>query len=464
MQLSTRGLAARKITTRAGPSRFSLLGGETVLIEGTNCNVLLVKIIDQRSPQSAQEARVSRRHHVRRKQLPRQTEISPGRRIIVMLAMALGAFAIGTTEFVSMGLLPLIAADFGISEDNASTLIAIYALGVVVGAPLIAAFTGKLPRRRLILLLIAFLVVGNLLSVLAPNYTVLMMARFIAGLPHGAYFSVANLSAASMSPPGQRGRAMAFVGMGLAVATVIGVPAAQALGSAFGWHAAYVVVVILGLLTATLLFFLMPHMTEMPTTDISTEFKAFKNSQVWLTVIMGVVGFGGMFSVYTYISWTMTEVAGLSPNLIWAVLMVYGIGMTVGNTFGGWLADRNLEFGIIFALCMLVITLLCFYFFSSSAILGSIFFGVVAFFGSTLVPSLQLRLVQVAGDAQALASALNQSALNIANASGAAIGGVVVGAGLGYSAPAVAGAGLAGVACFIWVLTQWDKKRLARQD
>lgn len=422
-----------------------------------------MKIIDEQTPQSAQEAHASKRIHVRRKQLPRQTEITPGRRTIVMLAMALGAFAIGTTEFVSMGLLPLIAADFGISEDHASTLIAIYALGVVVGAPLIAAFTGKLPRRRLILLLIAFLVVGNLLSVLAPNYAVLMAARFIAGLPHGAYFSVANLSAASMSPPGQRGRAMAFVGMGLAVATVIGVPAAQALGSALGWHAAYVLVVLLGATTATLLFFLMPHMTEMPSTDISTEFKAFKNSQVWLTVIMGVVGFGGMFSVYTYISWTMTEVAGLSSSLIWAVLMVYGIGMTVGNTFGGWLADRNLEFGIIFALGMLVVTLLCFYFFSSSAILGTVFFGIVAFFGSTLVPSLQLRLVQVAGDAQTLASALNQSALNIANASGAAIGGIVVGAGLGYSAPAVAGAGLAAAACLVWGVTQWDKKRLARR-
>ena len=162
-----------------------------------------------------------------------------------------------------MGLLPLIADDFGVSEENASTLITIYAMGVVVGAPLIAAFTGKLPRRRLILLLIGFLVVGNLLSVLAPNYAILMVARFIAGMPHGAYFSVANLSAASMAPPGGRGKAMAYVGMGLAIATVIGVPAAQALGSALGWQAAYLVVVALGVITAIALFFLMPHMTEM---------------------------------------------------------------------------------------------------------------------------------------------------------------------------------------------------------
>ena len=415
----------------------------------------LVKIIDQLSPRSAHE------HRIHRRPLPRQTEISTARRTIVMVAMALGAFAIGTTEFVSMGLLPLIAEDFGVSEDTASTLITTYALGVVVGAPLIAAFTGKLPRRRLILLLIGFLVVGNLLSVLAPNYWVLMMARFIAGMPHGAYFSVANLSAASMAPPGGRGKAMAFVGMGLAIATVIGVPAAQALGSALGWHAAYLVVVVIGLITAVALFFLMPHMTEMKQTDIRTEFGAFKNSQVWLTVIMGVVGFGGMFSVYTYISWTMTEVAGLSDSLIWVVLMAYGIGMTIGNAFGGWLADRNLEFGIIFALASLIIILTAFYFLSSHAIPATICFGMVAYKGSTLVPSLQLRLVHVAGDAQTLSAALNQSALNIANAAGATIGGIVVGAGLGYSAPALAGAGLAAAGCVVWAITMWDKKRLA---
>ncbi|ERS61345.1 hypothetical protein HMPREF1261_01024 [Corynebacterium sp. KPL1818] len=418
----------------------------------------LVKIIDQLSPRSAHE------HRIHRRPLPRQTEISTARRTIVMVAMALGAFAIGTTEFVSMGLLPLIAEDFGVSEDTASTLITTYALGVVVGAPLIAAFTGKLPRRRLILLLIGFLVVGNLLSVLAPNYWVLMVARFIAGMPHGAYFSVANLSAASMAPPGGRGKAMAFVGMGLAIATVIGVPAAQALGSALGWHAAYLVVVVIGLITAVALFFLMPHMTEMKQTDIRTEFGAFKNSQVWLTVIMGVVGFGGMFSVYTYISWTMTEVAGLSDSLIWVVLMAYGIGMTIGNAFGGWLADRNLEFGIIFALASLIIILTAFYFLSSHAIPATICFGMVAFMGSTLVPSLQLRLVHVAGDAQTLSAALNQSALNIANAAGATIGGIVVGAGLGYSAPALAGAGLAAAGCVVWAITMWDKKRLANRS
>ena len=217
---------------------------------------------------------------IQRRPVPRQTEISATRRTIVMIAMALGAFAIGTTEFTSMGLLPLIADDFGITEDTASVVISVYALGVVVGAPIIAALTAKLPRRRLIILLIAFLLVGNLLTALAPNYGVLLVARFIAGLPHGAYFSVANLAAASMAPPGKQGFAMSMVGMGLSVATVIGVPAAQALGQGLGWHSAYYLVVVLAALTMVLLFFLFPHMTRMPETDMFTELGALKNSQV----------------------------------------------------------------------------------------------------------------------------------------------------------------------------------------
>nr|WP_244977473.1 MFS transporter [Corynebacterium lizhenjunii] len=394
-----------------------------------------------------------------RRPLPQQADITPARRRLVMLAMALGAFAIGTTEFVSMGLLPLIAGDFGITEDAASTVITVYALGVVVGAPVIAALTGKLPRRRLILLLIAFLLLGNLLTALAPNYGVLLVARFIAGLPHGAYFSVANLSAASMAPAGERGKAMAFVGMGLAVATVIGVPAAQALGQALGWNAAYYLVVGIAAATMVLLYLLMPHMTQMQQTDISTEFGAFRNSQVWLTVIMGTVGFGGMFAVYTYITWTMTEVAGMEPRWTWAVLMVYGIGMTAGNAVGGVLADRNLELGIVGALGAMVAVSVVFYFAAHSVIAGALSFGLLAFFGATLVPSLQLRLVEVAGDAQTLAAALNQSALNIANAAGASIAGVVVGAGYSYNSTALAGAGLAAAGVLTWIITMWDARR-----
>ncbi|SJM65089.1 putative transport protein [Corynebacterium glutamicum] len=406
-----------------------------------------VKVVDSQAPQG-RGGHIG--GHIKRRPVPRQTEISEVRRYIVMTALALGGFAIGVTEFVSMGLLSAIASDFEISEDQAGHIITIYALGVVVGAPLITAFTGKLPRRRLLLILVAFFVVGNALSTLNASYEVLLIARFIAGLPHGAYFSVAGLAAASMAPDGQRGRAIAYVGMGLSVGTVAGVPAAQALGDAFGWSTAYMLVTVLGVLTLLALWFLMPHMTEMKPTSPLTELSALKNSQVWLTLGIGSIGFGGMFAVYTYISWTMTDQAGMPSSLIWIVLMAYGVGMICGNYVGGRIADWNVDRGILLALICIVVALIGFYFTSNNAILGTINFGLVGFFGSTLIPSLQIRLMDVAGRAQTLAASLNQSALNIGNALGAAIGGVVIGAGYSYSTPALAGAGLAFLAIVVW--------------
>lgn len=395
---------------------------------------------------------------VRRHPRPLQTEVSERRRKFVLLALALGGFGIGTTEFVSMGLLPLIASDFSISEDKAGHVISAYALGVVVGAPLITAVTGRMPRRRLLLVLMAAFTVGNGLSVVAANYPVLMIARFVAGLPHGAYFSVAGLAAASMAPAGQRGKAIALVGMGLSVASVIGVPVAQAVGSATSWHVSYLLVAGIGIVTLCCLWVLMPHMTRMPATSVRTELGAFGRVQVWLTLLMGAVGFGGMFAVYTYITWTMTTNAKMVPSLMWVVLMAYGVGMVAGNYFGGWLADRDLERGILFALMMIAVVLVAFYFTSSFALPGVINFGLIGFFGSTLVPSLQIRLMDVAGDAQTLAAALNHSALNLANAGGAALGGVVVGAGFGYAAPALAGAAMSLSAVAIWALAQVTKR------
>ena len=395
----------------------------------------------------------------RRRRLPTQIQISERRRLVVMLAMALGAFGIGTTEFVSMGLLHMIAQDFQITEDVAGAIITSYALGVVVGAPLITALTGPVPRRRLLLLLMAAFTIGNGLSMFATNYETLLVARFIAGLPHGAYFSVAGLAAASMAPIAQRGRAVAFITMGLSVATVIGVPAAQALGAALGWPAAYGLVASIGLVTAMLLWFLMPHMTKMRPTNPRTELGALKRWQVWLTLAMGTVGFGGMFAVYTYISWTMTDRAGLDASWLWLVLMVYGVGSVAGTWFGGRLSDRNLEFGIVLSLGMIAMVLAAFYFTSTHPVFGVVNFGLIGFFGSSLVPSLQIRLMDVAGDAQTLAAALNHSALNLANAAGAAIGGAVIAAGFNYSAPALAGTVLALAAILIWVPTTVLRRR-----
>ncbi|MCG7258758.1 MULTISPECIES: MFS transporter [unclassified Corynebacterium] len=394
-----------------------------------------------------------------RRPVPRQTEISNRHRYIAMVAMALGGFGIGTTEFVAMGLLNLIAEDFSISEDQAGHVISAYALGVVVGAPLITTLTGSIPRRRLALLLMGAFVIGNGLSVFAHSYGILMLSRFIAGFPHGAYFSVTALIAASMAPNGKRGKAVALTGMGLSIATVIGVPIAQWLGSTFGWNAAFAMVAAIGVITFVALWFTVPHMTLMPRTKPLTELGALVNSQVLMTLAIGTVGFGGMFAVYTYISWTLTENAGFNANLIWIPLMVYGIGMVIGTYIGGVLADRNLEYAILGTLLSLIVVLSAFYFLSHNAVAGIINFGVIGLLGSTLVPNLQTRLMDVAGDAQTLAAALNHSALNMANAAGAAVGGAVIAAGYGYSTPALAGAAMAACGALLWIPAYYLRRR-----
>ncbi|WP_210383917.1 MFS transporter [Corynebacterium sp. HMSC08A12] len=394
-----------------------------------------------------------------RRPVPRQTEISTRHRYIAMVAMALGGFGIGTTEFVAMGLLNLIAEDFAISEDQAGHVISAYALGVVVGAPLITTLTGSIPRRRLALLLMGAFVVGNGLSVFAHSYGILMLSRFIAGFPHGAYFSVTALIAASMAPNGKRGKAVALTGMGLSIATVIGVPIAQWLGSTFGWNAAFAMVAAIGVVTFVALWFTVPHMTLMPRTKPLTELGALVNSQVLMTLAIGTVGFGGMFAVYTYISWTLTENAGFNANLIWIPLMVYGIGMVIGTYIGGVLADRNLEYAILSTLLSLIVVLSAFYFLSHNAVAGIINFGVIGLLGSTLVPNLQTRLMDVAGEAQTLAAALNHSALNMANAAGAAVGGAVIAAGYGYSTPALAGAAMAACGALLWIPAYYLRRR-----
>lgn len=386
-----------------------------------------------------------------RRPIPRQTEMGSRRRYIAMFAMALGGFGIGTTEFVAMGLLSLIAADFGISEDQAGHIISAYALGVVVGAPLITTLTGSIPRRRLALILMAAFVIGNGLSVFAHSYEVLLVSRFIAGLPHGAYFSVTALIAASMAPNGKRGKSVALVGMGLSIATVIGVPVAQWLGTTFGWNTAFEMVAAIGIVTFVALWFTVPHMTLMLATKPLTELGALVNSQVLFTLGIGTVGFGGMFAVYTYISWTLTENAGFNESLMWIPLMVYGIGMVIGTYIGGLLADRNLEFTIVGTLLTLVVVLSLFYVSSYHVVLGIINFGAIGMLGSILVPSLQTRLMDVAGDAQSLAAALNHSALNMANAAGAAVGGAVIAAGYGFSTPALAGAAMALAGAVLWI-------------
>jgi DHA1 family inner membrane transport protein len=368
---------------------------------------------------------------------------APAVRWLAVFALALGGFGIGTTEFVAMGLLPDMAASLGISEPTAGHVISAYALGVVVGAPLITALTARMPRRTLLLGLMTVFTLGNLITVVAPTYGTLMAARFVAGLPHGAFFGVAALVAAHLMGPKNRAKAVAHVMTGLTLATVLGVPMASWLGQWLGWRAAFALVVGIGALTVTALWFWLPALRTMHATSPMTELGALRRVQVWLALLIGMVGFGGMFAVYTYVATTMTDVAGLSRELVPLALMMFGLGMVVGNFVGGWAADRSVIRALYASIGTLAVVLTLFVAAAQHPVTALIGLFAVGAAGSAVAPALQTRLMDVAHGAQSLAAALNHSALNIANATGAWVGGLVIAAGYGYTAPAAAGAAMA---------------------
>lgn len=363
--------------------------------------------------------------------------------VAAMLALALGGFGIGTTEFVTMGLLPDIASAMKASEPTAGHIVSAYALGVVVGAPVIAALCARVPRKRLLMALMVAFTLGNAASVVAPSFATLTVARFVSGLPHGAYFGVASLAAASLAPVGRRAKAVAVVMLGLSAANVVGVPAATWLGQNLGWRDAFVVVAVIGIATVAAIFRFVPELHGIRMTDPRTELTALRRPQVLLTLLVGAVGFGGMFAVYTYITTTLTDVAGLRVGLVPVVLMLFGLGMVAGNIAGGILADRGVDRAVFIALVAMVVILAGYVAAAHNPYTAALGAFLVGASGAALAPALQTRLMDVAHDAQTLAAALNHAALNIANAAGAWLGGLVIAAGLGYTAPAAIGTALA---------------------
>lgn len=359
-----------------------------------------------------------------------------------MLALATGGFAIGTTEFVSMGLLPQIAAGVHASIPATGHAISAYALGVVVGAPVLAYYGARLPRRALLLWLMAAFVLGNGASALVQGYDELLAARFVSGLPHGAFFGVASLVAASLAEPGRKGRAVAMVMIGLSVANVLGVPAATWLGQHAGWRAAYLLVAVLGVITLVSVRAFVPVVPGDPAATGRRELALFAVPQVWLTLLVGAVGFGGMFAVYTYIAPTITRVCGLPEGAVPVFLLAFGVGMVAGTWLAGGLADWSVMRSLGVGAAGTALGLLLFW----AAVphgwwaLPTVF--VVTTLSSVLVVNLQLRLMHVAGESQTLGAALNHASLNLANALGAWLGGLVVAAGAGYRAPALVGVGL----------------------
>ncbi|WP_022881625.1 MFS transporter [Gryllotalpicola ginsengisoli] len=380
------------------------------------------------------------------------TQLSPARIRFALIALAIGGFAIGSTEFVAMGLLPDIAhamlpgvwaRSHEAANAQAGLMVSAYALGVVVGAPTIAAAAAKLPRKQLLLWLLVAFTLATAAAALAPNFPTLLIFRFICGLPHGAYFGIASLVAASLMGPGKRARGVAFVLTGLTVANIVGVPAITWVGESFGWRVAYGVVAGLFAVTFLAVAIAVPWSPGNRHQTIRRELSAFRHTQVWLALGMGAIGFGGFFALYTYIAPLVTDVAGL-PQQPWVPvsLVVCGVGMFVGNLVAGHTADRSAPKTIIGAFLAVIVTLAFTGIVAHIPALLIVGIFLVGAASSAVSPAVQLRLMDVAHDAQSIASALNHSAFNMGNSLGAYLGGVVVGLGLGYRAPIWIGIGL----------------------
>lgn len=379
------------------------------------------------------------------------TQLSPARIRLALLALAMGGFGIGATEFVAMGLLPNLASDllpalYARSPEDANAqaglLISAYALGVVVGAPTIAAAAARWPRKRLLLVLLTAFTLGTIASALLPSFGLVLAARFVAALPHGAYFGIASLVAADLMGPGKRARGVAFVLSGLTIANVVGVPAITWLGQLAGWRSAYLVVAALFALTFAAVALVVPFQAGDRHATMRNELRAFGRLQVWFAVAIGAIGFGGLFAVYSYVAPLVTEVTGLGAGAVPLVLVVVGLGMTVGNFAGGALADwsvRRSMFGFFGVLIVALAGLALSAQFLVGLLVGVFLIGAAA---SALSPTIQSRLMDVAHGSQSIGAALNHSALNIGNSLGAYLGGVAIAAGFGYVAPVWIGFGL----------------------
>jgi DHA1 family inner membrane transport protein len=351
---------------------------------------------------------------------------------LVMMALAMGGFAIGTTEFAAMSLLPYFSAGLGIDAPTAGHVISAYALGVVVGAPFIAVLAARLPRRSLLIGLMVVFAFANALSALAPSYHWMLLFRFLSGLPHGAYFGVAALVAAGLVPPNRRAQAVSQIMAGLTVATIIGVPAANLLGQALGWRWGFGIVAFLALLTAVLVWRHAPHDRPDRTASPLRELGALRRGQVWLTLGTGAIGFGGIFAVYTYVASAMLEVTHVAATLVPVVLAMFGLGMTVGNLAAGWAADRALMPTAAGMLLWGAFSLALYPFAVGNIwALSLVIFCIGTSGGVGAV--IQIRLMDVAGEAQTLAAALHHSAFNVANAIGPWLGGLAIAAGYGWA-------------------------------
>jgi MFS transporter, DHA1 family, inner membrane transport protein len=381
--------------------------------------------------------------------------------ILVILALACGGFAIGTGEFAIMGLLPDVARTFAVTTPQAGYVISAYAMGVVVGAPLIAIAGAKSSRRTLLLILMAVFVIGNLASALAPDFLSFIVLRFLSGLPHGAYFGVSALVAASLVPPHKRAQTVGYVMLGLTGATLAGTPVMALFGQYLSWRVMFLAVGLIGALTVTLIWLHLPRDKPAEGASVMRELVAFTHPQVLLTLTLAATGFGGLFSIFSYIASTATEVAHMSVAMIPVIMVLFGIGMNVGNLAGSRLADVSLM-GTIGG--MLVFNIVVMSLFSLTAASPLMLCTSTFLIGCTFAagPAIQTRLMDVAADGQTLAAASMHSAFNIANALGAWLGGLVIAFGYGYAATGYVGAFLSFIGLFVFAASVMLERRSAR--
>jgi MFS transporter, DHA1 family, inner membrane transport protein len=397
---------------------------------------------------------------------PAPTTLAPTRRSsanLALLALAVGGFAIGTTEFVTMGLLPEVAAGTGTDIPTAGHYVSAYALGVVVGAPLIAVLAARLRRKTVLLALMVWFAVANAASGFVSEYGWLMLARFLSGLPHGAFFGIGSLVAASLVAKERRTWAVAMMLIGLGAANIVGVPLTTLLGQNVGWQAPYWVVGGIGVATVLALWAWVPWQPLDGAASMRGELTALTRLQVWLALLIGVVGFGGMFATYSYIAPTMTELSRFPAAFVPVVLAIYGVGMVSGMVVSGRVAHLGVLRGIIVSLSAIAVMLAIFGPLAHIQGLALAMVFALGFLPSILVPLLQTRLMDVAQDGQSLAAALNHSTLNVANALGAWLGSVVLSAGLGYEWPSRVGAFLAVAGVGIAVFSAAFGRRSARR-
>ncbi len=382
----------------------------------------------------------------------------PRQRALILLALSLGGFAIGTSEFASMGLMLEISRGLGIGEAQVGHLISAYAIGVVVGAPVLAFAGAGISRRALLLGLMGFYAAGNLASALAPNYPTMLLARFVAGLPHGAYFGVAMLVAASISPPAQRGAAVSKVLLGLSVAILVGNPLTTWLGQQFTWRTAFVLVSLLALATVAMVArHLQPDPHEVRTSPMR-ELRAFNRPQVWLALAIGAIGFAGMFCVFTYLAPTLVNITGMDERWMPVAVGLFGVGAIIGNVAGGKLVDR-LQFRAAGVLLLWSIVVLLLFPLAAHSV-WSVAPAIIAV-GTmgALAVALQTRLMDAAGEAQTLAAASNHAAFNTANALGPWLGGMAIGAGFGHASTGYVGAATALAGLLLWGVAMLLERR-----